>query len=74
VYVKRFVNIRPIKEKKVMTSRRIYEPNKNESLIDEVLTELYIIKGALSESTKVEKQLDKIRKTLQTVKENLTEG
>lgn len=57
-----------------MTSRRIYEPNKNESLIDEVLTELYIIRGALSESKKVEKQLDKIRKTLQKVKENLTES
>jgi len=57
-----------------MTTRRVYEPNKNENLIDEVLTELYIIKGALSESTKVEKQLDKIRKTLQQVKENLTEN
>tara|TARA_R100000315_G_C5091161_1_gene52455 strand:+ start:207 stop:380 length:174 start_codon:yes stop_codon:yes gene_type:complete len=57
-----------------MTSRRVYEPNKNETLIDEVLTELYIIKGALSESKKVEKQLDKIRKTLQKVKENLNES
>tara|TARA_R110000744_G_scaffold329032_1_gene434549 strand:- start:266 stop:436 length:171 start_codon:yes stop_codon:yes gene_type:complete len=55
-----------------MTTRRVYEPNKNETLIGEVLTELYIIKAALS-GERVEKQLDKIRKTLQQVKESLNE-
>jgi len=55
-----------------MTSRRVYKPNKNEALINEVLTELYIIKGVLTEKN-VEKQLDKIRNTLQKVKENLSE-
>jgi hypothetical protein len=60
-----------MKENKTMTSRRVYEPNKNETLLEEVLTELYILKGVITEK-RVEKQIDKIRKTLTTVKENLS--
>jgi hypothetical protein len=54
-----------MKENKTMTSRRVYEPNKNETLLEEVLTELYILKGVITEK-RVEKQIDKIRKTLTT--------
>ena len=60
-----------MKENKTMTSRRVYEPNENETLLEEVLTELYILKGVITEK-RVEKQIDKIRKTLTTVKENLS--
>lgn len=52
--------------------RRVYEPDKNESKLDEAITQLYLLKHALEieSSEKIETKINKIRSMLIEVKEN----
>ena len=53
---------------------RVYEPNKTEKDIDEVLTQLYLLKNALSteNKAKLEERVNKIRALLLDAKESLS--
>jgi hypothetical protein len=52
--------------------RRVYEPDKNETKLDEAITQLYLLKHALEieSSEKIETKINKIRSMLIEVKEN----
>jgi|TARA_R110000824_G_scaffold20422_2_gene76903 gas vesicle protein len=54
---------------------RVFEPKKHNDKIDQALTDLYLLKKALSvQSTeKLEKQVDRIRDSLKDLKELLKE-
>lgn len=53
---------------------RVYEPNKTEKDIDEILTQLYLLKNALSteKKAKLEERVNKIRGLLLDAKESLS--
>jgi hypothetical protein len=53
---------------------RVYEPNKTEKEIDEILTQLYLLKNALSteKKAKLEERVNKIRGLLLDAKESLS--
>tara|TARA_R110000744_G_scaffold98262_1_gene189851 strand:+ start:418 stop:588 length:171 start_codon:yes stop_codon:yes gene_type:complete len=53
---------------------RVYEPNKTEKGIDEVLTQLYLLKNALKteNKAKLEERVNKIRGLLLDAKEALS--
>jgi len=52
--------------------RRVYEPDKNETKLDEAITQLYLLKHALEveASEKIEAKINNIRSILIEVKEN----
>tara|TARA_R110002020_G_scaffold95995_5_gene230228 strand:+ start:2033 stop:2203 length:171 start_codon:yes stop_codon:yes gene_type:complete len=53
---------------------RVYEPNKTEKDIDEILTQLYLLKNALNteKKAKLEERVNKIRGLLLDAKESLS--
>lgn len=66
------LTIRP--RAKGSTMVRVYEPNKTEKGIDEVLTQLYLLKNALKteNKAKLEERVNKIRGLLLDAKEALS--
>ena len=59
-------------KRKTNILRRIYEPDKNETKLDEAITQLYLLKHALEvDSTeKIQNKINDIRSMLIEVKEN----
>jgi|TARA_R110002072_G_scaffold226530_3_gene383499 hypothetical protein len=55
---------------------RVFEPKKHNNKIDEALTQLYLLRKALSvqNTDKLEKQVNKIREILKELKELLKEN